>query len=91
MQSQQPLILIKNQGFFPANVSYTNGLGDLHHLLARYKVDYELLASLLSRRKTSSINTIGNIYIVIIVKFEASQLRRCPGPSFLIENTNEES
>jgi len=35
MQSQQSLILIKNQGFFPANVSYTNGLGDLHHLLAR--------------------------------------------------------
>ena len=29
------LILIKNQGFFPANLSYTNGLGDLHHLLAR--------------------------------------------------------
>ena len=22
-------------GFFPANLSYTNGLGDLHHLLAR--------------------------------------------------------
>ena len=35
MQSQQSLILIKNQGFFPANLSYTNGLGDLHHLLAR--------------------------------------------------------
>ena len=59
--------------------------------LISYKVDYELLASMLSRRKTSSINTIGNIYIVIIVKFEASQLRRCPGASFLIENTNEES
>ena len=27
MQSQQFLILIKNQGFFPANLSYTNGLG----------------------------------------------------------------
>ena len=26
---------IKNQGFFPADLSYTNGLGDLHHLLAR--------------------------------------------------------
>ena len=35
MQSQQSLILIKNQGFFPADLSYTNGLGDLHHLLAR--------------------------------------------------------
>ena len=35
MQSQQSLILIKNQDFFPANLSYTNGLGDLHHLLAR--------------------------------------------------------
>ena len=34
MQSQQSLMLIKNQGFFPANLSYTNGLGDLHHLLA---------------------------------------------------------
>ena len=31
MQSQQSLILIKNQGLFPANLSYTNGLGDLHH------------------------------------------------------------
>ena len=30
MQSQQSLILIKNQGFFPANLLYTNGLGDLH-------------------------------------------------------------
>ena len=27
MQSQQSLMLIKNQGFFPANLSYTNGLG----------------------------------------------------------------
>ena len=35
MQSQQSLMLIKNQGFFPADLSYTNGLGDLHHLLAR--------------------------------------------------------
>ena len=35
MQSQQSLILIKNQDFFPANLSYTNGSGDLHHLLAR--------------------------------------------------------
>ena len=35
MQNQQSLMLIKNQGFFPADLSYTNGLGDLHHLLAR--------------------------------------------------------
>ena len=33
MQNQQSLMLIKNQGFFPADLSYTNGLGDLHHLL----------------------------------------------------------
>ena len=39
MQSQQSLILIKNQGFFPANLSYTNGLGDLHHLLARRPIN----------------------------------------------------
>ena len=39
MQSQQPLILIKNQGFFPANVLYTTGLGDLHHLLARRPIN----------------------------------------------------
>ena len=31
MQSQQSFMLIKNQGFFPADLSYTNGLGDLHH------------------------------------------------------------
>ena len=35
MQSQQSLILIKNQGFFSADLSYKNGLDDLHHLLAR--------------------------------------------------------
>ena len=39
MQSQQSFILIKNQGFFPANLSYTNGLGDLHHLLARRPIN----------------------------------------------------
>ena len=39
MQSQQSLILIKNQGFIPANLSYTNGLGDLHHLLARRPIN----------------------------------------------------
>ena len=39
MQSQQSLILIKNQGFFPENFSYTNGLGDLHHLLARRPIN----------------------------------------------------
>ena len=39
MQRQQPLILIKNQSFSPANVSYTNGLGDLHHLLARRPIN----------------------------------------------------
>ena len=43
MQSQQSLILIKNQGFFPANVSYTNGLGDLHHLLARRPINFMTL------------------------------------------------
>ena len=37
--SQQSLILIKNQGFFPANLSYTNGLGDLHYLLARRPIN----------------------------------------------------
>ena len=39
MQSQQSLILIKNQGFFTANLSYTNGLADLHHLLARRPIN----------------------------------------------------
>ena len=39
MQSQQSLILIKNQGFFPANLLHTNGLGDLHHLLARRPIN----------------------------------------------------
>ena len=39
VQSHQSLILIKNQGFFPANLSYTNGLGDLHHLLARRPIN----------------------------------------------------
>ena len=39
MQSQQSLMLIKNQGFFPANLSYTNGLGDLQHLLARRPIN----------------------------------------------------
>ena len=39
MQSQQSLILFKNQGFFPANLSYTNGLADLHHLLARRPIN----------------------------------------------------
>ena len=29
----------RNQGFFFANLSYTNGLGDLHHLLARRPVN----------------------------------------------------
>ena len=39
MQNQQSLMLIKNQGFFPADLSYTNGLGDLHHLLARRPIN----------------------------------------------------
>ena len=39
MQSQRSLILIKNQGFYPANLLYTNGLGDLHHLLARRPIN----------------------------------------------------
>ena len=39
MQSQQSLTLIKKQGFFPANLLYTNGLGDLHHLLARRPIN----------------------------------------------------
>ena len=39
MQSQQSLILIKNQGLFPAHLSYTNGLGDLRHLLARRPIN----------------------------------------------------
>ena len=39
MQSQQSLILNKNQGFFPANLLYTNGLGDLHHLLAKRPIN----------------------------------------------------
>ena len=32
MQSQQSLILIKNQGFFSADLSYKNGLDDLHQV-----------------------------------------------------------
>ena len=43
MQSQQSLILIKNQSFLPANLSYTNGLGDLHHLLARRPINFMTL------------------------------------------------
>ena len=39
MQNQQSLMLIKNQSFFPADLSYTNGLGDLHHLLARRPIN----------------------------------------------------
>ena len=39
MQSQKFLILINNQGFFPANLLYTNGLGDLQHLLARRPIN----------------------------------------------------
>ena len=39
MQSQQSLILIKNQGFFSADLSYKNGLDDLHHLLARRPIN----------------------------------------------------
>ena len=29
----------QNQGFYPANLSYTNGLGDSHHLLARRPIN----------------------------------------------------
>ena len=50
MQSQQSLILIKNQGFFPANLSYTNGLGDLHHLLARRPLHFMTLDKDLSTK-----------------------------------------
>ena len=39
MQSQQSLILIKNQGFFSADLSYKNGLDDLQHLLARRPIN----------------------------------------------------
>ena len=39
MQSQQSLILIKNQGFLSADLSYKNGLDDLHHLLARRPIN----------------------------------------------------
>jgi len=38
MQIQQSLILIETRLFFSANLSYTNGLGDLH-LLARRPVN----------------------------------------------------
>ena len=39
MQSQQSLTLIETRLFFSADLSYTNGLGDLHHLLARRPVN----------------------------------------------------
>ena len=39
MQSQAVFDPYRNQGFFSANLSYTNGLGDLHHLLARRPVN----------------------------------------------------
>ena len=38
MQSQQS-DPYRDQAFFSANLSYTNGLGDLHHLLARRPVN----------------------------------------------------
>ena len=43
MQSQQSLILIETRLFFSANLSYTNGLGDLHHLLVRRPANILLL------------------------------------------------
>ena len=39
MQSQQSLILIETRVSFPADLSYTNGLGDLHHLLAKRPIN----------------------------------------------------
>ena len=65
MQSQQSLILIKNQGFFPANLSYTNGLGDLHHLLARRPINILWLLT-----KTSQPKDLFSLR-VIILKFGA--------------------
>ena len=41
MQSQQSLILIETRLFFFANLSYTNGSGDLHHLLASLLTFYD--------------------------------------------------
>ena len=54
MQSQQSLILVETRVFFfffPANLSYTNGLGDLHHLLARRPVN--ILSDQISRSVVS--------------------------------------
>ena len=65
MQSQQFLILINNQGFFPANLSYTNGLGDLHHLLARRPINILWLLT-----KTSQPKDLFSLR-VIILKFGA--------------------
>ena len=68
MQSQQSLILIKNQGFFSADLSYKNGLDDLHHLLARLNFFQNIgtgvavrLQEIISCNDKQNCRIIGNI------------------------------
>ena len=71
MQSQQSLILIKNQGFFPVNLSYTNGLGDLCLLVSMYTRALTMEGDRNPPRATESKGELGTS-LVHWLRFSAS-------------------